>query len=232
VDVHLAQELARAAVHDLGDGAVGDGNRLVALADPAVARQALAGGADFGEIEDELFGGILAGEELADGLGPASAESPTLMDQTFVSGSQVSRLWSRPPLRGAGGADELDVEDGLGEAADAAGFRRDADAAALQQEPEGIDHVVDGLDFEMGAVELAGFLLAGDFGAAEPERAAGDADLAGEQQAAQLFELGLLRLVERAAHLALPQPALVFDDAVDGLRPGLEDVPSRSSTRL
>ena len=223
VDVHLAQELARAAVHDLGDRPVGHGDRFVALADPAVARQARARGADFREIEHELVGGVLAGEQLADGLGPglggiADADGPDL--GFGIPGFEVAFA---AVLVLARGADDLDVEDGLGEAADAAGFRRDAHAAALQQQPERVHHVVHGLDFQVGAVELAGLADFRDFGAAEPQRAAGHADLAGEQQAAELFELVFLRLVERAAHLALPQPALVLDDAVHGLRPGLED---------
>ena len=75
----------------------------------------------------------------------------------------------------------------------------------------------------MGAVELTGFADLGNFGAAEPQRAAGHADLAGQEQAAKFLEFRFLRFVERAAHLAFPQPALVLDDAVHGLRPGLEN---------
>jgi hypothetical protein len=223
VDVHLAQELAGAPVHDFGNGAVGDGDGFVALADPAVAGEAGAGGADFGEVEDQLVGGVFAGEELADGLGPGLGGVADADGPDFGFGIPGFEVGFAAVLVLARGADDLDVENGLGEAADAAGFRGDADAAALEEEPEGVDHVVDGLDFEVGAVELAGLANLGDFGAAEPEGAAGHADLAGEEQVAELFEFGVLRLVERPAELAPPEPALVLDDAVDGLRPGFKE---------
>ncbi len=204
VDVHLAQELAGAAIHDFNDGAVSHGDGFIALPNPAVAGQPRAGGADFGKIESKFFGGIFAGQEFADGFGPrfggvAHADGPFL-----GFGIPSFQVGLAPVFILPRGADDLHIENWLGEAADAAGLGRDAHAAALQQQPKCIHHVVHGLDFQMCAIELAGLAHFGDFRAAEPQRAAGHANLARQQQAAEFFQLGLLRFIQRSAQLAFP----------------------------
>ena len=100
---------------------------------------------------------------------------------------------------------------------------READAAALEQEPQDVDHVVDRTDLQEGAVELAGLTFLGYVSAAQPARTARSTQLAIDNEFTQLHKLVLLNDVQRTSNLSRPKPALMLDNAVSSLIRGFQD---------
>src|SRR6185503_18154492 len=131
---------------------------LVARADPAVVGQPLALGADLREVEDEpRRRGVLVDGQLADRPRPrlgrvAHGERPR--PGRGVEALLVARpaLLARLLLR----ADDLHLPDRPREARQRADNRLKADAATVEQQPQEVHEVVDGLDLRRRAGELRG----------------------------------------------------------------------------